>query len=170
MSTAKAVEAILNKEDKAVDQIIKQNKYLFETIGVLRNELSAMEKEKDELEQDVESLSKSKTVLQGYMKNIYELNQIERELKQIHQCTLTRFRYFFYVTLLTCILFYLMLINLHNHMQYMCYMIYTSSLIASFVNTLAFERNYLLNVKVLNEQLTKAQKATDLVNDLFDNI
>ena len=82
MNTAKTVEAILNKEDKAVDHIISQNKTLALKINELTDRMKEIEDEKSEIEHDLDSVTKSKNILQGYSKNFHEMNKKERALKK----------------------------------------------------------------------------------------
>ncbi len=171
MSTAKTVEAILNKEDKAIEHIIQQNKDLFQELSNLKNEMKEMNDEKEEIERDNDSLNKSRTIMQGYLKNIYEMNKIENKLKKINHTMFRDLFIIYYITIFFSIMFNVLILNIEKHsIQYLSYFVFTVILIVKGISFYKYKKNNDKAICKLNEELLKTQKATDLVNDLFDNM
>tara|TARA_B110000483_G_scaffold140409_1_gene167672 strand:- start:6 stop:527 length:522 start_codon:yes stop_codon:yes gene_type:complete len=65
-------KALKNGDNKSMDYIIMCNNELQTKFQVLFKENCTLRSEREELEEEVDSLTKSRTVLQGYMKNELE--------------------------------------------------------------------------------------------------
>ena len=171
MSTAKTVEAILNKEDKTIEHIIQQNKDLFQELSVLKNEIKEISDEKEEIERDNDSLNKSKTIMQGYLKNMYEMNKIENKLKKINHTMFRDLLMVYYITIFISIMFNVLILNIEKHLiQYLSYLVFSGILIGKAISLYKYKTKNDKAISKLNEELLKAHKATDLVHDLFDNM
>lgn len=170
-STSETVKAILNKEDKAVEHVLNQNKHLFEQIGVLRNELELAKKANEELEIDNDSLCKSKTVMQGFLKNIHELNLIENKLKKINQTMFRDIFLSYYVTICVNLVYNLLVLQIENRLrQNMAYITLSAIIFVKGYCLLKYRIWQSKHISNLEDELVKAQRATDLVNELFDNL
>jgi DNA repair exonuclease SbcCD ATPase subunit len=171
MNISKTVEAILNKDEKAVDHIIDQNKRFQTNIDELLDELLEVKTEKKELEEENDSLNKSKTILQGYMKNVYEMNKIEKQLKKNYITISTNFKKMFYAELVNYLIFYIILFYVCNPViKFTAFFGYVSIVITfAFYN---FKNEKKLNARnnKMKQELIVLAKATDLVNDLFDSL
>lgn len=171
MNTAKTVEAILNKEDKAVDHIISQNKTLALKINELTDRMKEIEDEKSEIEHDLDSVTKSKNILQGYSKNFHEMNKKERALKKEHENLYKVYMYVYYIVFTNAIMFYSMLVSIDNEMyRYIFVAIYLGILVLFTCKLNTYRSNKLEHIKKINQELAEVYKATDLVNDLMDNL
>lgn len=171
MNTAKTVEAILNKDDKAVNHIIEQNTRLQKTIDEMKEELSEVKSEKQELEDENDGLNKSKTILQGYMKNIYELNKIEKQLKKNNETMYYNYKRMFYTLFINSIMFYILLMNVNNPMMQMAsYIGYATIIITYAFYNYKNEQKMTAKNNQLIKNLNVLIKATDMVNDLFDSL
>lgn len=172
MSTAKTVEAILNKEDKAINHILEQNRAMAMIIDELKDALNKMTNEKNEMEEENDSITKSKNIIQGYSKNFHEINKLEKKLKVNCEACYKNYRCMYYVLLLHTLMFYILIINIDNVlMQYLCYNSFVGIVVgATFyyhknVNTVIEKE-----IKSMKEELSKLYKATDMINDLMDSL
>lgn len=171
MTTSKTVRAILNKEDKAVEHILNQNKYLFEQLGVVRNELEAMKKNNEELESDNDSLCKSKTVMQGFLKNIHELNTLEKKINAIYHGMCRDVFWTYYVTIFVCVLYNLLVLQVEDKTrQGVACVTVSCVLIVNAYYMMKYRLRQHEYLRKVEDDRVKTQRATDLVNELFDNI
>jgi hypothetical protein len=171
MNTAKTVEAILNKEDRAVNHIIDQNVALQKTIDDMKNELVETNNEKNDLEQENDGLTKSKNILQGYMKNMHEMNKIERKLKRNYNTLYSNFKRYFYIEVLNTLMFYILMLNVPNQLFQIASYIMYASILVGFTFHVSKQKNTVIsdNSKLIKE-LSILVKATDMVNDLLDSL
>ena len=171
MNTAKTVEAILNKEDKAVDHIINQNKVFQAKVNELTSALKEMDGEKDEIEHELDSVTKSKNILQGYSKNFHEMNKKERALKEEHESLYKVFMYVYHILIINAVLFYSMLVFIENEMYKHGFLtIYVGAMIMSTYKINMYRSKRLETIQKIKNELAELYKATDLVNDLMDNL
>ena len=85
-STSDIKENVLNKKDDAsIAYIIMQNNQLHTNCDHLKEELMEIKFQKQELEEEVDSLSKTRTCLQGYVKNELELADNWKNVAKIYQ-------------------------------------------------------------------------------------
>ena len=169
-TTAKTVEAILNKEDKAVQHIIAQNDSLHMRIDQLQKEIAEITTEKEELEHDVDSLTKSKTVLQGYVKNFHELNKLEISLKKNCYSMYSNFYRMYYTQVVMSLIFYVMLFYTNTMMTVIPYACFVIGNVLVAKHNYKYEKNYSVKNKKMIEDLNKIHKANDMVNDLLDSL
>lgn len=171
MATAKTVEAILNKEDKAVDHILLQNKALSVKIDELKQELRDVIKEKEDMEEENDSITKSKNILQGYMKNFHEMNKLEIQLKQSYLSSFKHYRRIYYILVCNTIMFYMMVLNIDNpFMQFVTYNTFVAAVIGFSYHNRKNEVMITQKNQTLMDELNKLHKATDMVTDLMDNL
>jgi uncharacterized membrane protein (DUF106 family) len=168
--TAKAVEAILKKDDKVIAHILHQNKELTTNIDKLKDELRVVENQKEELENECDSITKSKNIIQGYMKNIYEMNKLEKKLKKNYEISCKQYRIMYYIILLHVCMFNILIFNA-NHIDFVKY---TTFVIVIILYTLYYHKNYQVVIqndnRMIIEKLASIYKATDMVNDLMDSL
>lgn len=169
-STAKTVEAILNKEDKAVLHIIAQNDSLQKKIESLQRDMSDLSAEKEEFEHDVDSLTKSKNILQGYVKNFHELNKLEKNLNMNNYTMYSNFYRMYYTQVVVSMIFYVMLFYTNTNMVIIPYLAFVIGNIVIAKHHYEFNQKYTLKNKLLCEDIKKLHKANDMVNDLLDNL
>lgn len=68
---------ILTKDNKAVEYIIFQNNTILSELIDKNTKIKDIENERENLEEEVDSLTRSRTCLQGLTKNYYELFEME---------------------------------------------------------------------------------------------
>ena len=83
-------EQVLTKENPSMEYIIFQNNELHTKLSNLKDEYNELEVEKNEKEEEVDGLTKSRTTLQGYVKNEYELAMNWRKLSNIYEKSLKK--------------------------------------------------------------------------------
>ena len=171
MNTAQTVKAILNRDDKTIEHILLQNKTYAIKIDELKDELRTVQAEKNEMEEENDSITKSKNILQGYMKNIHEMNKVEKKLKANYQQLYNNYFYMFYILMFHTIMFYMLVLNIKEVViQFVSYTTLVSTLtgVSYYHNkseTIILKENY-----ALMEELNKLHKATDMVSDLLDSL
>lgn len=171
MNTAQTVQAILNKDDKTVDHILLQNKAFSVKIDELKEELRTVQAEKDEMEEENDSITKSKNILQGYMKNIHEMNKVEKKLKANYKQFYNNYFYMYYILMFHTIMFYMLALNIEKPiMQFASYVTFVSTLIGVSYYHNKFETITKKENNALMEELNKLHKATDMVSDLLDSL
>ena len=171
MNTAQTVKAILNKDDKAVDHILLQNKAFSVKIDELKDELRTVRAEKDEMEEENDSITKSKNILQGYMKNIHEMNKVEKKLKTNYHTLYKNYFYMYYILVFHTIMFYMLALNIEKPMiQFASYVTLVSTLIGVSHHHHKFETITKKENSALIEELNHLHKATDMVSDLLDSL
>lgn len=169
--TAKTVEAILNKEDRAVDHILTQNRMLSAKIDILKESLNNVTVERNEMDEEIDSITKSKNILQSYMKNFHEMNKIETKLRNLYESEYKRYRTLYYTLIVNTLLFYMMVLFIHNPiMQLLSYTVFCSIIVSvTFHNY----KSWIIknkHINIFNEDLIMLKKNTDLVNDLMDSL
>lgn len=171
MNTAKTVEAILNKEDKAVDHIIRQNVALNDKVNELQDTIKDTNNEKEELEHELDGITKSKNILQGYTKNFHEMNKNERELRELYSKSYMTFKRMYNIILINALMFYPMLYSIPNTIYRHAYLtLYIGLLMMLVYKVNQYDTNKLQRIKQLNENLQTLYKATDMVSDLMDSL
>ena len=133
--------------------------------------MKEIEDEKSEIEHDLDSVTKSKNILQGYSKNFHEMNKKERALKKEHENLYKVYMYVYYIVFTNAIMFYSMLVSIDNEMyRYIFVAIYLGILVLFTCKLNTYRSNKLEHIKKINQELAEVYKATDLVNDLMDNL
>ena len=72
-STNDIKNKVIPKEDKSTSYIIFQNNELHTKLQNLQKEMNEVNEEKTEMENEISSLTRARTCLQGYVKNEFEL-------------------------------------------------------------------------------------------------
>lgn len=154
-----------------INHIITQNKELQQHYEQIKSQLTELETEKDLLENENESMQKSRQIMIGYLKNFNEIVKIESQTSR-NEAKMRKTMYLMYfISLLIHLAFYSMLIMIqYRRVQFIYYFIY------AFANVWVAYHTYVKNEKVktlnneLKTQLQKLEKANDLINDLIDNL
>ena len=74
---------ILTKDNKAVEYIIFQNNTILSELIEKNMKIKELENEREDLEEEVDSLTRSRTCLQGISKNYYELFEMESKKNKL---------------------------------------------------------------------------------------
>jgi uncharacterized protein YoxC len=171
--------------DKIVDHIISQHDSLQKTVEKLKNELATaiqerdcledevdcLEDEVDCLEDEVDGLTKSKNMIQMYMKNYHEMHKIEVSIRNNHEKINDNIIPYYYNILFGTIMFYCLVFHVTNTVnQIMAYILFISTIIGTTLHMRKY--NILITNKnnILYEELKKLKKSVDIVHDMLDNL
>lgn len=158
-------------DEKLVEHIIKQNRDLQSSCESMKTEMNDLNNEKDLLENENESMQKSRQIMIGYMKNLNELSKTESKIRHNHYksyCLMYRFNI---GLLIFCSTFYAMLLAINNRtIQHVYYMVYLLSLIIFTKYIYDTNKSIQKQNTDLYVELKKIESANDLINDLLDNL
>jgi hypothetical protein len=157
--------------DKIVDHIISQHDSLQTTVEKLKNELATAIQERDCLEDEVDGLTKSKNMIQMYMKNYHEMHKIEVSIRNNHEKINDNIIPYYYNILFGTIMFYCLVFHVTNTVnQIMAYILFISTIIGTTIHMRKY--NILITNKnnILYEELKKLKKSVDIVHDMLDNL
>ena len=154
-----------------INHIITQNQELQRNYDIIKNDLTELEGEKDLLENENESMQKSRQIMIGYLKNFNEIVKIESQISRNESQIRKTMYLIYFISLLIHLVFYSMLIMIEDRrVQAIYYFIY------AIANVCMAYQTYLKNIKVktwnneLKTQLHKIEQANDFINDLIDNL
>jgi hypothetical protein len=160
----------LNNDAKPIQYIIDQNVLLMKEKTTLNSKNISLENENSDLEIEVDQLTKSKNLMQGYLKNFKEMNDIENEMKQKYKKMHTKAIDF--INLLT--IFVLTFIGAtFNFID-----IYTKSSIIALLGVMIFilyrmklfEDTSYKQIKILNDKMEDIKKNIDIIVEFIDNL
>lgn len=163
---------VLNKDDSSTAYIIYQNNIIQGKYHKLIGEHNKLQNEKDLLEEDNDRLEKTKTCLQGYVKNEYTKANCYKELlthtKEILQEQMNMF--------LVCNLmsiFYMIIPFLSLSHNYSLALILTILSIHSSAVMKGYERIFQLRkdetIKNITEEIKEIENSSKLIEELVDN-
>lgn len=166
---------ILTKDNSTTEYIILQNNKLHAYVKDLERKLNECETEKKEAEDEVDSLTKSRTCLQGYMKNELEYAENWKKVANIYNTQLKRytdiavtslFLNLFYIVLLS-VCPYSIRIKLTLTTMYITMMTYYCGMNLYNIYYHHTKHHSLIDVK---KEITKIEKSNLYIMDLIDNI
>lgn len=158
-------------DEKLVEHIIQQNKDLQSSCESMKTEMNDLNNEKDMLENENESMQKSRQIMIGYMKNLNELSKTESKIRHNHYKSYCLMFQFNIGLLIFCSSFYAMLLAINNRtIQHVYYMVYLISLMVFTKYIYDTNKNIQKQNTDLYVELKKIESANDLINDLLDNL
>jgi hypothetical protein len=166
---------ILNKENASTEYIILQNNRLHMYVKTLENSLNDLETEKNNANDEVDSLTKTRTCLQGYMKNEVEYAVNWKSVAQIYNdqllkyyniCIKSLILSYIYMILITICPFQLN-IKIPLTTIYMTTLAYYTGKNLTYIYHAHTKCDVLLKLK---EEITKIEKNNMYIQDLIDNI
>ena len=164
---------ILTKEDPTTNYIILQNQKYQILMEEITNEIVQLKLQLDDQENDIESLTKGKVCLQGYVKNEYEYAQNWKQLATSYQTIINKLHnvlnvmIFTYITLMLSsilindIIIVRFFVGLCTLTFAICY-INESTNIYKMLNT--------DDIQTIKKQIVKIEKSNEYIQDLIDNI
>lgn len=173
-STSDIQQNVLKKDDTSSAYIIMQNNELHTHVHNLKEELSQLKYEKEELEQEVDSLSKTRTCLQGYVKNELELTEHWKTVSMIYEKQLNLYykRWFvcIHISTIACIVLTLLpIVQLRNALL----LIYVPPFVYYNMKDLMKIKHKHTKDDILvenKESIEKIEKSNIYIQDLIDNI
>lgn len=159
------------KDSIALEYIIEQNTKLNEKFNTIQIEMIELQHCNSELEEDNDRHSKTKSLLQGFLKNVNEINKKEVDIKDSYKILYITSDIHIKVSII-----FMMFVLLCNtiFVQQDIFIISNTSFFVIYSTILG---NHLKNaynkqtyIKDLQRDLNNLKKATDLVTDLIDNV
>jgi hypothetical protein len=92
------IDEVMKKDDQAVAYIIQQNSVFVQLNIDLNKKCDELDREKDELESYNDSLEKTKTCLQGYVHNLFDLLTKYTELYDLQKDVINQYHIQFIFT------------------------------------------------------------------------
>jgi hypothetical protein len=170
MNTTNETNDHINEKNHAIHYIIAQNNKLIEQNNEFNMKNKEFESSIEELEIDVDQLTKSKNLMQGYLKNFKEIDDIERKISKEYKQMYTKG------------------VNIVNILiVFMCTFIgttfnyvdaYSKSTIVVLFGTLTYiiyrvkkeDDNSAKYIALLNTEISNLKNSMDILIDLIDNL
>ena len=164
---------ILKKDDPTTHYIILQNQKYQILLETLTNENVQLKLQIEEQENEIDSLTKGKVCLQGYMKNEYEFAQNWKQLSYCYQSFGTKMHSWFNLitTLYTTLMLASILINdllVIRIFIGVCTIVYGVAYINESINFYRVVKSD--NIMTIKKQIEKIEKSNQYILDLIDNI
>ena len=164
-----------NKNDNYGAYIIHQNNELHQKLSDLKKKYNSVVVERDFFEQEVDALTKSKTCLQGYMKNELALTENWKYLSEKYVEGIDKYFYawmFCLVEYIILLALVFMFSNNSNFSKIIMFMYVPMSLVYNIlkVKKYIFDFKYNPVIKDAKNNILKIEKANMYVLELIDNI
>jgi hypothetical protein len=166
---------VLSKDDPTTSYIILQNRKYQEMIEDITNENITMKKDLEEQENELDSLMKSKTCLQGYIKNEYEfaLNWkfIANFYKEIGENSFKWISLFVVSNFMSIWIGLLAVSNLYYLKMYISFANLVFMVVfAKYMLLIHYTLNKNKEINKIIEEIKKIEKSNQYLQDLIDNI
>lgn len=160
---------ILTKDNKAVEYIIFQNNTILSELMEKNTKIKELENEREDLEEEIDSLTRSRTCLQGISKNYYELFEMEsKKNKLIYNGFILFSLYALSMNIVQSISMILSSVFGKYEFEFKC--IFTLIMFISHIIYYSTIFNkYILNIK-LNDSIKKLKSAIKNIDELIDNM
>ena len=160
---------ILTKDNKAVEYIIFQNNSILTELIEKNSRIKELESERDDFEEEVDSLTRSRTCLQGISKNYNELFEMEKKKNiMIYNGFILFSLYALGMSTIYSIAMTTSSVLGKYDVQFKC--IFTMVIFTSnIVYYIKLFNSYIRNTK-LNEAIKKLKNANKNIDELIDNM
>lgn len=162
---------IKNGDNKSMEYVIMSNNELQTKYQTILEENHILKTQNDELEDEVDSLSKSKTVLQGYVKNELEYSKCWSNKCNVYEDLFYNSTWviLLHMVIQLCILIMLSIIPIDYERAFI--LTYTPVYIfVSMYNLFKMNQETKRLTKKDSEEILKIEKANQYIMDLIDNI
>ena len=167
-------EQVLTKENPSMEYIIFQNNELHTKLSNLKDEYNELEVEKNEKEEEVDGLTKSRTTLQGYVKNEYELAMNWRKLSNIYEKSLKKYEKLWILSVSLNILLVIMISFIfNNNLRFTLLFVYLTSYAYLNGKKIYELRVYFKENEVIinsKNEIKKINKGNAYIQELVDNV
>lgn len=113
-STNDIKKNVIPKEDTSTSYIIFQNNELHTKLQELKNEMNEVNEEKADMENEISSLTRARTCLQGYVKNEFDLARCWKTLALSYKDHIVKFEKVCVISCLINLLFMVLLSMIGN--------------------------------------------------------
>jgi hypothetical protein len=164
-----------SKNDNYGSYIIHQNNELHQKLSDLKKKYNSVVVEKDFFEQEVDALTKSKTCLQGYMKNELALTESWKYLSENYLEGMNKHNHAW----MLCFVEYIINITLVFSFSYNCnftklimFLYVPMSMVYNILKMIQYTRDFKKNSLITDAKnnILKIDKANMYVLELIDNI
>lgn len=160
---------ILTKDNKAVEYIIFQNNTILSELIEKNTKIKELENEHEDLEEEIDSLTRSRTCLQGICKNYYELFEMETtKSKMIYNGFILFSLYVLIMNIIHSIGMISSNILGKYDLQFKC-VLTLIMFISHIIYYSTLFNKYIRNTK-LNETIKKLKAANKNIDELIDNM
>ena len=172
------IDEVMKKDDQVTAYIIHQNSVLVQKTMDLIKEKDAIEDEKDELESYNDRLEKTRTCLQGYVRNEHDMALKYKKLYEFERSMYVEYRKEFIITQLVPLLMFIIglfgrtVCNLNIYFISTLYIILVSTylLIIYSTNEYLYDKRHSKEIKEILEDITKTTQSNTYIDDLIDNM
>ena len=171
------IDEVMKKDDQAIAYIIQQNSRFVQLNLDLNKKCDELDREKDELETYNDRLEKTKTCLQGYVHNLFDLLTKYTELYDLQKKVIKQYHVqFLFTQIVPLLLFIIGIVGscIYTFPVYIILTIYIC-LLTSHCVIVYNKYTYLRNthnankIKVILEDIAKTKKSNSYIDDLVDN-
>ena len=166
-------KTVLGKDDASLSYIIFQNNELHTKYMEMKDMVQEFEHDKDEHDMEIDSLTKTRTCLQGYVKNEYELAQnwkiLATKFEDIYKAILSSFK----MTMLLNMAMYMVIVSIYNlHIRIVLNMLYGTIQIVYMRKKLKEFKNMYDNEDLtkIKDDIKRIDKSNIYIQELVDNI
>ena len=173
-SSSEIKEKVVPKDDVSTAYIIFQNNELHTKLENVKNDLIEVTTEKDELENEVDSLTKTRTCLQGYVKNEHIIGSNWKKIAMCYHSVLKKYNKNMNIQYLVNIIFVLLISSIINYeLRISIAIIYsTSNIYVNYKRGIELNKQWLQNVDILGYQteIKNLDKSNSYIDELIDNM
>jgi hypothetical protein len=172
-STSEIQQKVLTRDDASIAYIIMQNNELHTKVSEFKNKVILLRCANDEFEIEVESLTKTRTCLQGYMKNEVELANKWKLISNTYEKELKSYLHAWTVCIYISMLFYVMNSIIRNiEFRLAITFIYIPTFLYYVIVELnRIKKNYINDtISEAKIFIDKIEKSNTYIQDLIDNI
>lgn len=172
------IDEVMKKDDQATAYIILQNSVLVQKTMDLIKEKDTIEQEKEELESYNDRLEKTRTCLQGYVRNEHDMVLKYKKLYEFERNMYVEYRNEFMITQIVPIIVFI--IGLFGRTIYTLNIYFTSTVYIGFLsaylviiystNEYLYNKRHCKEIKEILEDIAKTTQSNTYIDDLIDNM
>lgn len=166
----KLTKHLSNYENKPMEYIMFQNNELLGLNKELNRKIAELSNENEELEHEVDSITKARLNLQGHVKNFHELSKYEKEIADNYLKGVVQFAYNYLLCFSIQMFVLIVTLNIQDEYKitFACttYSVYS---VYKFISIRKIYKDYLVNTSI-KRKIDKINQANDHIQELIDNI
>ena len=169
------IDEIMKKDDQATAYILHQNSVLVQQNIDLVNEKNAIEIEKDELESFNDRLEKTRTCLQGYVRNEHDMMIKYKALYEHHKSVLELYHTEFIFTQIVPAIIFIIACMSKRLNTYIVSVLFTTCFVGH-ITIMYYTYIYLTSmrntkeIREIIEDIAKTKKSNSYIDELIDNM
>ena len=165
---------VLPKDDVSTSYIIFQNNELHTKYEEAKLQISELTNEKEDQEDEIDSLTKTRLCLQGYVKNEHIIATNWKEIAKLYKSTLNEYNKYWNTCYIINIMFILVISIIQNNevrITIMC-MYSTINIYVAYSINKNLTNQWFYNETIKNEisEIDNLDKSNNYIDDLIDNM